>query len=334
MEIYPKMLIRMSLFFFMNSAILSASSDSIIPIKSFSQIDFDEITSDQSVFFDIDFVLIEPKDSVRHHVHLKHVIEAFEGHVSDPEMETCISLMFRDGEQRVIEPIVIEKIRDLREKKVNVNALTSSRIGSFGEISSAEDMRYRLLKNFGFSWSFEEDVHSFEELKKEDETCTPLFFKGIILVDGYPKGSSLGAFLDWKKLSPSKVIFMDDSLKNLLSVKEECEKRSIPFLGYQYFGKSNPPLDEEMMHKQFRYLSQHRIWTADSKWQKDIKPPGKKRKIEKSEESTTDEELMIPGSKITDHSVPDSPNPLGFVNREGLKSDDHRDLFFQIKECE
>jgi FMN phosphatase YigB (HAD superfamily) len=247
----------------MMSGFLHAAISEIREINRFSGINFDAMVPGDLVLFDVDDVLIEPADKVGMHSGRKKVIQAFNEYVSVDDSEECVSIMLRDMRKVVIEYDVIEKIKRLQERGVIVIALTSSRIGKFGVIDSWEEVRYELLRDLGFSWSFEDDICSFHQLKKKQKKHAPLFFKGLIIVEGYSKGDALGSFLMWKQLQPSRIFFIDNCLRNIFSVQDECEERSIPFTGYHYLGGSQVELDEEKMHKQFWHLSKHKVWLSD-----------------------------------------------------------------------
>ncbi len=49
-----------------------------------------------------------------------------------------------------------------------------------------------------------------------------------------PKGETLDAYLQFAKIKPKKIIFIDDILTSLETVSEYCKKTNIQYIGYEY----------------------------------------------------------------------------------------------------
>lgn len=47
-------------------------------------------------------------------------------------------------------------------------------------------------------------------------------------------------------------------------------------------------------------------------------------------ESSSEEDYVIPGSKVTNNLIPANPQPIGRINRSNLESDDTRDMFYEM----
>ncbi|MFA6534623.1 MAG: DUF2608 domain-containing protein, partial [Candidatus Babeliales bacterium] len=61
------------------------------------------------------------------------------------------------------------------------------------------------------------------------------YFNGILFCDGYYKGPALKAFLlGHPELKIKKIVFVDDKLKNLESVKVSAQELGIKFVGLRY----------------------------------------------------------------------------------------------------
>jgi hypothetical protein len=64
----------------------------------------------------------------------------------------------------------------------------------------------------------------------------PVLYKGILCANQQPKGNVLKALLTTYHIRPSRVIFFDDSSRNLQSVGRACDELQIPCTLYQYRG--------------------------------------------------------------------------------------------------
>ncbi len=61
-----------------------------------------------------------------------------------------------------------------------------------------------------------------------------MYKRGILFSGDNNKGDALIDFLDFCQIVPSKVVFVDDKLKNLHAVEDAVEKRGIEFVGIRY----------------------------------------------------------------------------------------------------
>ncbi|HRW58961.1 MAG TPA: DUF2608 domain-containing protein, partial [Chlamydiales bacterium] len=94
----------------------------------------------------------------------------------------------------------------------------------------------------------------------------PLFYKGMIFTCCSNKGKSLEQFLLYAKIHPSKIIFIDDKLKNLVDIEKLCEKEDIPFLGIQYLkDRRLMQADEKTAKFQIEYFKKNKQWLSDTK---------------------------------------------------------------------
>lgn len=91
----------------------------------------------------------------------------------------------------------------------------------------------------------------------------PSFYKqGILFGGNNDKGQVLNYFFKTMKYYPKKIIFIDDKMKNLLSVEKAVSACGIPFVGIRYSGSDarvknfNPAKSEA----QWRALKQKNSW--------------------------------------------------------------------------
>lgn len=122
--------------------------------------------------------------------------------------------------------------------------MTNCIIGPFGQIHSVEDWRIQDLQRLGYhfniSWGHLKD----KIFQVEGQNLIKKFsFKdGVIFSNTFPKGIVLEKFLIYAKLTPRRIIFLDDLSENLLSVQESCQKLGIEFLGIHYTAVQNSSL--------------------------------------------------------------------------------------------
>lgn len=61
-----------------------------------------------------------------------------------------------------------------------------------------------------------------------------LYLGGIIFTGNYSKGEVVAAWLKQIDYRPTKIIFIDDKLKNVESVERALHSRDFPFYGLRY----------------------------------------------------------------------------------------------------
>lgn len=122
-------------------------------------------------------------------------------------------------------------LKDLKRKSLGFIALTQ-RQGSTAEIT-----RWQLTK---FDLDFSKS--SVSDLRYQSAFKYPGFYRdGILFAHDFNEKGKI--FFEWMQQASSQspkvrairtVIFVDDSLKNITSVAEACQKLGIDFVGYRY----------------------------------------------------------------------------------------------------
>lgn len=231
------------------------------------------------VIFDVDNVLItslsainrpvgDPvRDALRKECHPHSTME---------EEIDYLSLGWKQSTFRLTEISVPSMIKELQYRGIPTIALSSLGTGAFGCIPDLTAYRTKQLQDFSidFSLSAPTGDYIFTELVKVYDSY-PTYRNGILLTNWYEntKGSVLMAFLKKISLKPSKVIFFDDSIKNLMSVKEQVEACNIEFIGIHYLCESllNDQLDIDLAKQQLEYLYRHRVWLEDQAMKETLK---------------------------------------------------------------
>ncbi len=271
----------MNKFVFLIAIALSACNHQqptqIKTIQSFSEVNFDSITSGNLVIFDVDETLIQPIDTFlineqtsQGQVFKQKLIRDYP--ILENDNNHIASIMLKEAQRPLLEPAVIHHINKLKNRGVFVIACTAMNTGPYGINNSLEEWRYNHLKSLGFEGSFNNTLLRLASLK-----CHPIFYKGLLATDLQPKGQIIGAFIDAVKLKPKAIIMIDDDYDYLLSVKHECEKRNINFQGYEYKGSKTLPWDEDLIQFQADYLLKYKKWLSDKEaktlMNKQLSPP-------------------------------------------------------------
>ncbi len=129
------------------------------------------------------------------------------------------------------------------------------------------DLRIDELYKFGFDFS--KNWCNLKETALIKGNETPYYKKGIICSGPGTKSSALRLFLEYSKIYPKKIIFVDDTKKNLEDIKTFSEELGIEFLGIEYLGYKKIlhkyPFSEKRAIFQIDYLIKNEIWISDEK---------------------------------------------------------------------
>ena len=224
--------------------LLHIPSRSIITIDSFTKINFGAIEPTMLVIFDVDETLIQPQDAYLTDIEMRSFLaeiftvkQLIKHHDIDMKRwKYLASIVIKTAKETLIEPEMLEAIKALQRRGVQVIACTLISTGLFGVIPNMEQWRYENLKSLGFQGSYDNVVIHLPSFKRK-----PVFYKGILATDLEKKGPVIGAFLDTMHLQPVSIVMVDDTLDNLNSVLRECTTRGIKFQGYWYKAAQTKP---------------------------------------------------------------------------------------------
>ncbi len=257
------------------SACSNKKSQEIRTIKSFTECNFNNVEQKAIVVFDVDQVLIErsckvfwPKIEKENEQWLGQLYdEVFKKAKHDPFY--YFSIMLKRDTPVVIEPVIVNIIRELQNHGITVLALTTTNTGSCFSIPSLPIWRFNKLKEVGIDFSKARIPNmEFSELptkSTDDDGKYPVFYNGILYTSDSSKGDVLTAFLEHAKLKPTRVIFFDDKRSNLESVSQAMHKLGIPFTGYEYQGALYMPgeLNKDIAHYQLHHLIDNEEWLTE-----------------------------------------------------------------------
>ncbi|MFV0339914.1 MAG: DUF2608 domain-containing protein [Parachlamydiaceae bacterium] len=220
------------------------------------------------VVFDVDFTLIIPKDQI-----LQPAGEAYyqifltKLRAMKEEGARLGSIIALQAEVALVNPCSLTLLDQLKDRQIKTITLTAMPTGRFGTFESAEDWRFKQLKDLGIdlSWSFPEKPYiEFNSL--DPSKANPVFKKGILASAKHPKGQVLAAFLNQLNLKPSHVIFIDDRMEYIHSVEAELDKAGIPHTSFHYTEAldASQTFDKALADFQLDYLLQHGTWLNDA----------------------------------------------------------------------
>jgi hypothetical protein len=230
----------------------------------------DEFHEETLIVFDVDYVILMPKDAVLRRPHgdavRSKMHEKYISHLPEEEQNRIHTQTFLDSPKTLVDRGIPRLIEHLHERSIKTIALTALQPGPLGSLASSEDWRINQLKEHGvdFSFSFPSTVHM---ILSSHSFCSPfpVFKQGILFSRPHSKGEVLSAFLKQISWKPSLIIFIDDSLNYLKSVQTAMQRDEIPFLGLHYIGAETIPceIDEEIAEMQFKILIETGIWMSD-----------------------------------------------------------------------
>ncbi|HJD62053.1 MAG TPA: DUF2608 domain-containing protein [Rickettsia endosymbiont of Degeeriella rufa] len=138
-----------------------------------------------------------------------------------------------------------------------------------------ENLRFDALKDVDISFintsPFKEDA-TFPEF--ENENGIPMLISGVILTASANKGLVLKAAFEKYNLHFQKIIFIDDTMKELESVDKSCLDLNIDFQGIHYGAAKIAPLpilDKEKEELRYEILKKEHIWLLDKELKERIR---------------------------------------------------------------
>ena len=137
---------------------------------------------------------------------------------------------------------------ELIKKNIRLMALTSRT-----PIPLLVEVTFRQLHDLGLefpqtdpSWSkqyrFEDSIA--ENFRAENSMANVIYAQGVLFSDGSDKGNALAAFFEKTGYVPKHLIFIDDSLKNVLALARLAEQLGIQYDGF-HFTRAQELIDHE-----------------------------------------------------------------------------------------
>lgn len=168
-----------------------------------------------------------------------------------------------------VSPELLEYMQEIIEQDIKMIILTSGKTGPLGPIEDLMSLRITRLKQFGLNLKemFGRKNLILDNLSSLKNNNPPRYKDGVIFANKNDKGDALAAFLDQVKFRPNKILFIDNQMRKIDSVKKICEKRNIDFIGIHFtriYEIAAEPVDQDIMDKQISFLKNRMIWLTDS----------------------------------------------------------------------
>ncbi len=195
-----------------------------------------------------------------------HEIGKKEGKKKEIFLETIVKQSFH---ATPVDPLLIDSIKEVMGRKVKYVILTSGRTGERGVIPSLEDLRIKRIQSLGIDVSKMFDLPSqfdLEDISDFKEGVPSRYDRGVIFTHKNNKGETLKAFLKEAKFKPKRILFIDNQMRQVDSVRKAADSLGIEFIGIHYtkaYELGAGPLDEEIAAKQMEYLKNKSTWLTD-----------------------------------------------------------------------
>lgn len=133
-------------------------------------------------------------------------------------------------------PYLPTMIHELQQKHVPVIALTNSNINTVSALPWGPGSRLAMLQVFDYHFerSFPKayDYHAFAHGQKGGKGhAKPCCWQGVVFTQGCEKGKALASFLACVEFQPTTIIFVDDHMNNIESVKVYAAHYGCHFYG-------------------------------------------------------------------------------------------------------
>ena len=217
-------------------------------------------------------MLITPQDRVLRYAgeennyrskHFQAILKNFQGKeialVKDKEVpmaEYLISQILFTSKFELVSPDMPNFINEL-DKKMTVVGFTANSSGKYGIVQNEAELHLSRLKSLGYHF-----IKDNGRLLKGD---FPECISRVIFTNKKDKGKVLLDFLKKLNKTYKNIIFVDDRLKNLISVQNILKDYKINYLGIHYteLKDKNEVLNQDIADKQFEVLARKHIWLSD-----------------------------------------------------------------------
>lgn len=231
------------------------------------------IDADTLVIFDVDDVLMYPEDKILRSQNAdacKVLVKQLKQRVGKDKIQDITSIILLARKNKPVDPKMIKLIDTLQKNNIKVLALTNCATGKFGLIPNTENWRISELKSHGYyfykSWPDLKDIN-LKLVMKDSNDASPVYKEGVLFVDQTgEKGAVLDAFLTSIKITPKRIVFIDDKSKNLVSVAEFAKQNNIEFIGIEYTKalEEKEALNKNIAQLQFEVLEKEKKWISDT----------------------------------------------------------------------
>lgn len=247
------------------------------------------VTCQTLVIFDVDYVLITPKDKIfrfcgeqnglRQQLfkNLKKVTQEKYKILNEkkvPLSDFLMSVIIKTSRIEAVDQLITHLITKLKKQNIPVIALTQNLSGPIGQIASQSEKKINDLKEVGIDLTntmFGSDVIVLNNVSS-NLGLHPVYDRGVIFANSVKKGEVLKAFLEAQNFTPKNIIFIDDRQECLESVDAATKTLGIPYVGLQFtqLSERGETVDKALAEYQFHVLLEQEVWLDDAAAEKEI----------------------------------------------------------------
>jgi len=252
------------------------NKNSIQEIYSFTTVTkiLELVNKDTLIIFDVDDVLIIPNsDNDFKHPCRAQLWQDLKNRLSTEKIEILQSSVMSTIKRNLVEPRIVQAFAYLQSQHIPTIALTAMGTGRFGIIKKMEDIRIKELNDVGISFLPSTPLKGEKlaaELENTNMICSdckgvPMLKSGIIFTAGVDKGVVLDYMFSKYNYYPKTIVFVDDSINNLESLRKLCIKLKIDFHGFHYVAvslMSMQVIDENLEKLRFKILELECSWVG------------------------------------------------------------------------
>lgn len=241
---------------------------------------------DTLVVFDVDFVLTTPSDAVfmlavtdDGEKLLKHIYDDLWERLPKHDIDEMQSILMLTQTLRLVTPDTAKIFNQIKDKGYKILGLTAIGTGGLGKVNSREKWRIDALKSVGITFDknfINANAGTLDQYIPNVSTyyagarraSFPAAESGIVFTSVVPKGEVLDAYLQFAKIKPKKIIFIDDIISNLETVRDYCNKSNIQYVGYEYIAikeqAKSLKLNPRRAKLQYKLLELTKTWLHDA----------------------------------------------------------------------
>ncbi len=228
---------------------------------------FTEADSKTLAIFDVDMVLVQPSDPAFQMANINRFGAIFKRIMKEVPAEKqmiFLSLATISSEPMLIDDSTPQFLKKIMQKGIPTMALTANLTGTFGTIQNMEQWRVNGLRSLGIDFAKSAPYQGplvFDNLASYRGNYSN-YLNGILFVNGTvnSKGEAFLSFIEKTKLSPTRIIFIDDREENLKSLEAAIQKlgKPIEYHGLHYVGALKYPsqtISEEEFEARWQKLA-------------------------------------------------------------------------------
>jgi hypothetical protein len=229
-------------------------------IHSLDEIPTSKFSTKTLVMFDLDDVLIYPRDALLQNWRSGWKPEGMRDWTAEEDTIAWMSAKFQ-----IMDTSGPNLINMLNKNRIPTIGFTSFAMDESNIVKSIPDWRSNHLQELGINFTMKKEI----VFPVQKGFVPPSFEKGVLYCGNFHKndkdnkGKVLSLYLDWLDWTPDQIVLIDDGNKNIDSVKKELEKRNIPYIGYLYIPKDLDPIDEKVAELQYETIINQKQWLSD-----------------------------------------------------------------------